>query len=218
MRTLSHSEARRVYDLIGKRQDSQAFYEDHATNELIRHADLSNAQSVFEFGCGTGRFGARLLSEHLPEDSTYHAVDLSPTMIRLARAKLEPFAGRVELRLTEGGPPTDQEAASCDRFISNYVFDLLSEEDIRSVLREAHRILRPSGLVCLASLSMGSTRASRLVARAWSALFNFRPGLVGGCRPIPLRLFLSESQWRMVHHLQMAPFALPSEVVLAERR
>ena len=64
---LTHDEARRVYDRIGAGQDSQAFYEDRATRLLIRHGAFERARSVLEFGCGTGRFAARLLARHLPE-------------------------------------------------------------------------------------------------------------------------------------------------------
>ncbi len=218
MRTLSYGEARRVYDRVGKLQDSQAFYEDRATNEIIRHGDFSSAQSVFEFGCGTGRFAARLLNDHLPENSRYCAFDLSPTMVGLAQTRLESFGARVEVRLSDGGPPTDQPAASFDRVVSNFVLDLLSEEDIRALLREAHRMLRPSGLVCLSSLSLGSTPSSRLVGRLWSSIHRLRPSLVGGCRPLQLTSFLPDSHWRIAHHVQLAPFGLPSEVVLAQPR
>jgi ubiquinone/menaquinone biosynthesis C-methylase UbiE len=218
MRTLSRDEARRVYDRIGKRQDTQAFYEDPATDELIHHGEFSAAQSVFELGCGTGRFAARLLADHLPETAAYHAVDSSPTMVQLAQARLERFGRRAEVRLSDGAPPSDRPAAAYDRFVSNYVLDLLSEDDIRSILLEAHRILRPSGLVCLVSLSTGSTRGSRVVAGLWTGVHRLRPALVGGCRPLELRPLLPESDWRIVHHARVAPYAVPSEAVVAARR
>jgi len=218
VRTLSHSEARRVYDWVGKKLDSQSFYEDRATDELIRRADFSCAQSVFEFGCGTGRLAARLLGDHLPESATYRAVDLSATMVRVARTRLEPFGERVEIVQTDGEPPSDQPPESFDRFVSTFVFDLLSEHDIRSVLRQAHRDLRPSGLLCLASLSTGSTRVSRIAARLWSGIHRLRPSLVLGCRPIELTPFLPEADWRIDHHVALTPFGLPAEVVVAERR
>lgn len=65
MRTLSYSEARRAYDRIGTLQDTQAFYEDETTAELLRHGAFAEARAVFEFGCGTGRFAETLLEEHL---------------------------------------------------------------------------------------------------------------------------------------------------------
>jgi ubiquinone/menaquinone biosynthesis C-methylase UbiE len=216
-RTLSHGEARRVYDLVGKKLDSQAFYEDRATDEIVRCGDFPNARSVFEFGCGTGRFAARLLREHLPESASYRAIDQSTTMVRVARSRLEPFGDRAEVVQTDGEPSFDPPPEPFDRFVSTFVFDLLSEQDIRAVLSQAHRDLRPSGLLCLASLSTGSTTLSRLTARLWSGVHRLRPSLVLGCRPIDLAPFLVESDWRIAHHIQLTPFGLPAEVFVAER-
>jgi ubiquinone/menaquinone biosynthesis C-methylase UbiE len=217
-RTLSHSEARRVYDFVGKKLDSQAFYEDRATDAIIRCGDFPSARSVFEFGCGTGRFAARLLREHLPETATYRAIDQSTSMVRVARARLEPFGDRAKVIQTDGEPLSDPSPEPFDRFVSTFVFDLLSEQDIRSVLSQAHRDLRPSGLLCLASLSTGSTTLSRLTARLWSGVHRLRPSLVLGCRPIDLAPFLVEADWRIAHHVQLTPFGLPAEVFVAERR
>lgn len=163
MKTLSSAEARRTYDRIGKTQDTQAFYEDRATAELIDQLDLPSAACVFEFGCGTGRFAHDLLARHLPAAATYRGVDLSQVMVRLASERLASFGSRASVRLTEGGSPTDEPSESCDRFVSNFVLDLLSSEDIKSLIGEAHRMLRPGGLLGLSSLTFGFTAASRVV-------------------------------------------------------
>lgn len=207
-----------MYDWVGKKLDTQSFYEDRATDELVRRGGFSDAQSVFEFGCGTGRFAARLLGDHLPESATYRAVDLSATMVRVAQARLAPFGDRVEITKTDGEPPSDLPHDSFDRFVSTFVFDLLSEEDIRAVLGLAHHVLRPSGLLCLASLSTGSTRLSKISARLWTGVHRLRPSLVLGCRPIELTPFLPEPDWRIAHHVALTPFGLPAEVVVAKRR
>ncbi|MDP3938424.1 MAG: class I SAM-dependent methyltransferase [Deltaproteobacteria bacterium] len=217
MRTLSHAEARKIYDRIGAMQDTQAFYEDRATSELVRLAEIEKATRVFEFGCGTGRFAARLLSRHLPPSATYKGVDLSPTMINLASKKLASFAPRGEVVLSEGDLPAGEPAGSYDRFLSNFVFDLLSEGEIRRVIDEAHRMLRPGGLLCLSSLSTGATPFSRAVARLWTRVHGWRPALLGGCRPIALAGFLQEDRWRLRERVQLAPFGLPSEVIIGER-
>lgn len=172
---------------------------------------------MLELGCGTGRFAARLLSERLPADASYRALDLSPTMVRLARTKLQSFAPRAEVVLTDGGAPTDEPTASRDRFVSNFVFDLLAADDIEAVVREAHRILEPGGLLCLTSLSVGAGGVSRLVSRAWSRLHALNPALVGGCRPLDLLARLPSAQWRIRHHARLTPFGVPSEVVVAGR-
>lgn len=215
--TLSTDQARRVYDRIGRTQDTQAFYEDRATVELIAHLDLPDAHSVFEFGCGTGRFAVRLLADHLPGDATYRAVDVSPVMVELARRKLAPFGSRAELVLSGGGPPTGEPPQHYDRFVSTFVLDLLPGEGSEAVVREAHRMLRPGGLLGLASLTDGFTPVTRAFAWFWRRLHAFRPALVGGCRPLALLAFLPRSQWRIRHHARVAPFGIPLEAVVAER-
>jgi SAM-dependent methyltransferase len=217
-RALSRDEARRIYDRIGAWQDSQAFYEDRATGLLLRVADFESAARVFEFGCGTGRFAEGLLSRKLGPAATYRGVDLSPKMIALARRRLARWGARAELRLTDGSPPDDEPEASCDRFVSNYVLDLLSEEDVASVVRAAHRMLEPGGLLCLVGLSTGSGPLSRLVSRAWSGLHALRPSLVGGCRPLELLAWVGPPAWELLRHERVAPFGVSSEVVVARPR
>jgi ubiquinone/menaquinone biosynthesis C-methylase UbiE len=217
MKTLSAAEARRTYDRIGKTQDTQAFYEDRATAELIAHLDLPSAMSVFEFGCGTGRFAQDLLAHHLPAAASYRGVDVSPVMARLATERLASFGSRATVRLTEGGPPADEPSESCDRFVSNFVLDLLSPQDIESVIREAHRMLRPGGLLGLSSLTFGFTTASRIVSWTWLKIHALRPALVGGCRPLELLHALPGKAWKVRHQDRLAPFAIPLEAVVAER-
>lgn len=217
MAVLTREEARRVYDRIGALQDSQAFYEDRATGFLIRHGEFGNARSVLEFGCGTGRFALRLLSQHLPAAARYRALDQSSTMVALARSRLAGFGARVEVIATDGSPPASEPVASADRFVSNFVFDLLSEADIAAVLREAHRILEPGGLLCLSGLSPGAGPLSRWTSRAWSWVHARRPALVGGCRPVELSSWVAAPEWRIRHHAKLAPLGLPCEALVAER-
>ena len=218
MVTLSPSEARRIYDRIGRKQDTQAFYEDRATSELMLHLDLGAAYAVFEFGCGTGRFAASLLKSHLPEDATYHAVDLSPVMVALTQRRLASFGSRVNVRLTDGSPPTDEPSGLYDRFLSNFVLDLLSLEDIDRVIHEAHRTLRPGGLLGLSSLTTGFTPASRAFGWLWSRIHALSPSLVGGCRALDLLRFLPQTHWDIRHHARVAPLGIALEAVVAQRR
>ncbi len=180
------------------------------------HGQFGRAESVFEFGCGTGRFALRLFEEYLSPTARYRGVDVSPKMVRLAQTRLESHSPRAKVILTDGGPPVDEPAQSYDRFVSNYVFDLLSHEDIRAVLREAHRMLRPDGLLCLSGLSTGVGVASRAVERVLNFIHALRPTLVGGCRPVDLLPFLQESEWRVQHHVKVVAFCIPSQVVVAK--
>jgi SAM-dependent methyltransferase len=217
MQTLSHAAARRVYDRIGRMQDSQAFYEDKGTDEVIAHSKLESAFSVFEFGCGTGRFAEFLLANYLPENAAYQAVDVSPVMVELARQRLARFGERAKVRLTGGEPPADEEPGRYDRFFSNFVLDLLSEREIGRVIENAHRLLRPGGILGLCSLTKGYTVMSRAFVWVWTRIYSFRPSLVGGCRPVELLKFLPSEHWLVRHHARIALWGVPLEAVVAER-
>lgn len=214
---LTRSQARSFYDRFGKKQDTQAFYEDAALDELIAHAAFDQADKVFEFGCGTGRFASRLLTEQLPSSATYTGVDQSPTMIGLATQRLLPYAERAKAVQSDGSMRFPLVDHSVDRVVSTYVLDLLSEADIRQAIAEAHRVLVPGGKLCLVSLTLGVTIASRLVIALWSVLYRLRASLVGGCRPIMLEPFLAQEQWSITHRRSLSQFGVPSEVLIAAR-
>jgi ubiquinone/menaquinone biosynthesis C-methylase UbiE len=145
-RFLSREAAREFYDRFGARQDSQEFYERPAVSGLIARLDLAHARAVVELGCGTGRLAAELLDTHLAADARYVGLDVSGTMVELARDRTARFNRRVEMRQTDGSPRIDAPDGSFDRFISSYVLDLLSPDDIASVLGEAHRVLAPGAM------------------------------------------------------------------------
>ena len=216
VRVLTHEQAQAFYNRMGAKQDWQAFYEAKATQNLIAHASFETAQAVFEFGCGTGALAERLLTAHVSLEAQYVAVDSSATMIRLAQARLVRFGSRVEVQQTDGSLQFDVPSGSYDRFVSTYVADLLSASDIAEVLSEAHRLLRPEGLLCLVSLTPGPTWFSRLVAGLWTGIHRLEPSLVGGCRPLELQMLLPAFGWQLVSVNVVTAFGIPSEIVVAK--
>ena len=217
MKMLSHAEARAVYDRFGARQDRQSFYEDEALADLLAHLALNEAQAVFEFGCGTGRLAKTLLDDYLPTTARYLGIDSSTTMVRLAEERIAPFGARAKILHTDGTMQFAVAANSFDRFVSTYVLDLLSEEDIAALLAEAQHILRPGGLLGVAGLTHGNTLVSRLVEKIWVGVHTLRPTLVGGCRPISLLKYLGGSAWQIRHQRHITSVGISSEVVIAER-
>ena len=217
-RTLSHDEARRFYDAFGARQDTQAFYEDPPNRDLAAHCELESARRVLELGCGTGRFAAGLLESELPADATYHAIDQSETMVSLARQRLAPYASRVTVTCSDGTLKLPTESGSGDRFLSTYVLDLLSRDDIAELLREAHRVLAPAGLAGVTSLTFGRDPLGRVVSGLWGVVHRLSPRRVGGCRPLDLVPFFAGPQWRIEHEATHRIRGLTSQVVVARRR
>lgn len=213
---LSHEKARAFYDWFGTRQDWQRFYEDPAVDSLVRHLSLASAESVIEFGCGTGRLAGSLLADHLPADAEYLGLDVSPVMVGLTEGRLARFGDRARVLLTTGETTLPVASGSFDRFISTYVLDLLTENDVRSLLAEAHRVLALGGLLGLVSLTHGFTPLSRVLEKVWVTIHRANPVFVGGCRPISLQRFVRDA-WAIRHAQRIARFGVPSEVLVAEK-
>jgi SAM-dependent methyltransferase len=208
---------RGYYDRIGRGQDTQRFYEDPATDRLLELGEFETARAVVELGCGTGRYARTLLREHLSSAATYRGFELSERMTAIAATRLRNWADRASAVRIAGQPPLPVADGAADRFLANYVLDLMTPADARRWLAEANRILGADGLLGLVSITPGSGRLSRLVSDTWTRIWRRRPMLVGGCRPIELLDLLEEHDWMVVHREVATAWAVSSEVLVARR-
>lgn len=206
----------RFYDRFGAKQDHQGFYEDAALADLIGASDFDRAHSILEVGCGTGKFAARLLENIFAPDARYTGMNVSSTMVELARDRLSPWKDRATIRHTAGEFDFSDLGGPFDRVIFTYVFDLLGQAQTRAALAGAHSVLRPQGRLCAAGLTEGETLLSRGASSAWSLAYRIAPYAVGGCRPVKLIDFLSPAQWRVLRRKVVVSALIPSEVVVAE--
>jgi len=211
-------QARRFYDRFGAKLDSQVFYERAALADMAAHMDFDAARSVLEFGCGTGRFAAEILNDVLPPTAHYLGLDISGTMVSLARDRVRPFGPRAMVRQTDGSFHLDGSPGGFDRVIASYVLDLLSEQDIAVLIGEMHRVLEPGGRLGLVGLTTGARGFPRLVSKLWAAIHRLSPRIVGGCRPINMVKFLPRDDWMIQYRNVVSPYAIASEIVVAEKR
>lgn len=211
---ITPAEARRFYDRFGRAQDLQ-FYEDPALQRLLERGGFDEAQAVFELGCGTGRFAARLLPV-LPAEARYVGQDVSETMVELCRERLASHGTRATVR-GSGELRLPDPNGAFDRFVVTYVLDLMSEEDIATVLREAARVVRPGGRLCVVALTHGERGLARWISRTWGRIAAVRPAWVGGCRPIEVATRLGDA-WEIEHDEVMSVMAVSSEILVARRQ
>jgi ubiquinone/menaquinone biosynthesis C-methylase UbiE len=215
---LTRQQARDFYDRFGRRQDRQSFYERRPIDRMVELGDFGSAEAVVEFGCGTGAFAQRLMDEELPGNATYAGFDLSETMTKMTRRRLVPYGARVSVTRTDGRPRIPLPPDSCDRFVSNYVLDLLPIGDITRTLDQAYKVLRPDGLLCLTSLTFGTNALSKLTIAVWLAVHSLKPSLVGGCRPISLSDYLGPASWKVLYSTTVIAFGVPTQVLIAQPR
>lgn len=217
LRGLTKEEVEKFYDRFGAKQDKQNYYEDAALADLLKHARFDVAQTVVEFGCGTGRFAEQLLGTHLPNNATYWGCDVSTTMIELSGQRLSRFGNRAALWKSTGETSFPLSSESADRFVSNYVLDILSFDEIALTLGEAKRILKKDGLLCLTGLTNGKGLFSKLWTTFGNVRFTLNPKWVGGCRPVEVREFF-DADWEIEHYHVAVIRGISSEVVVARKR
>lgn len=215
---LTPNEARRHYERNVEKQDRQGWYEDDAFDRLIQGGNFGTAQAVLELGCGTGRFAEMLLREHLPDYARYTGIDISSAMLARAAKRLRPWELRVALKPADVTLGLTARKGSADRVIATYLFDLLSPSHSRFLLDEMHRVLRPNGLLCLASLTPETDRGDRTIfTQVWALAQRVWPWVVGGCRPVRLRPMLDDNKWDVLKHETVSPRGLTSEVLVARK-
>lgn len=212
-RGLTIPETEKFYDSLSAKQDGAGYYEDMALAQLTRFADFESATSIVEFGCGTGRFAEEILRLN---NASYWGCDVSAAMIQLSGTRLAKFGKRVMLLKSSGEVSLPLAYNSADRFISNYVLDILSADEIEAVLREANRILKPNGLLCLTGLTHGKGLFSKAWTAFWNLRFDLNPRWVGGCRPVALTNFLDE--WDILHQGVVTTIGISSEVVVGMKK
>jgi ubiquinone/menaquinone biosynthesis C-methylase UbiE len=108
-------------------------------------ATLSPEHQVLEIGCGTGIIALGIA----PCVDSVVATDISPQMIAVAKSKAEGLAiSNVDFRVCDGySLPYESQA-----FDSVLLFNVLHcVKEPTALLREAHRLLKPSGLLVSAT-------------------------------------------------------------------
>ena len=118
-KALDRDAIRDHYDAYGSRQDGQNWYEDPALKVLLYNGAFDSAEHVVEVGCGTGQLAETLLRDHLGPMARYTGLEISQTMVSLARDRLLVFEPRAVVELTDGGMMLPE----CDRIVAAYVMN-----------------------------------------------------------------------------------------------
>ncbi len=186
--------------------------ESRAQARALAAAKPAPGESALEVAVGTGQLFARL--RQIMHLKRCIGVELAHGMIGEARRRLarDPYPQGSLCQADARSLPFP--AQSFDLILNAYMLDLLSEDEIREVLWEFRRALKPAGRLVLLVMA----KQNWLVQGIWMWVYARCPVLVGGCRPIGLDNLLQTDGWRIELREQISQTGFRSEMIVARIR
>jgi ubiquinone/menaquinone biosynthesis C-methylase UbiE len=208
---LTPEKAVAVYDRLARHYDwwSRPF-ESRAHRRVLELAAPHGEERVLEVAVGTGAGSVALAAAN--RDILTVGVDASRPMLLRARERAS-RTGAAPLLLLADARALPSPSQTFDLLVNCYFLDLLSLEDIRTVLGEFWRVLRPNGRLVLATMGEGS----RLLMGPWNWLYRRSPALLGGCRTLNCAPLLAEAGFENVATEDIMQLGFASEVVAARK-
>jgi ubiquinone/menaquinone biosynthesis C-methylase UbiE len=204
---------RRIYDSVASIYPvSTFFFHSKAHACALRNAEVRNGMQVLEVATGSGEMFRRLVKSN-PEGKTF-GLDLSPNMAARTqkRARSEfpsssSHCGAVDVRSM---PFKD---GSFDAVVCCYLFELLSQDDIRLTLREIRRVLRPGGTFALVVIGQNAPFFNKL----YSVCGTLVPAFWGRQVDRAVPQLVREAGLRIVTTNSVKQSGYPSRVLVARR-
>ncbi len=209
---VSQNEIAKVYDALAKFYDIWGYLtESKARNRALELAEIKNGQHVLEVAVGTGLTFFEIVKSN--PDGTNIGVDISSGMLKKAARRLSRLSGVHYALKTASAFDLEEEDAQFDVIMNNYMFDLISFEQMDAVLKEFKRVLKTGGKLVLVNMTLGEKFGSGIYDR----IYRISPRLMGGCRGIRLSEKLKEHGFHIKLREYHQQCLFPSEVILAHK-
>ncbi|WP_195180368.1 class I SAM-dependent methyltransferase [Mesorhizobium sp. INR15] len=139
--------------------------------QAIERLDIAKRDDVLEIGFGPG-WALKAMSR-LAHGGTITGVDRSPAMVRLAQARNRTAIGDGKLKLFEGTfEQLPLQNASVDKILAVNVIYFCSPTG--TALAEAHRVLRPGGILSIYATDCSSMRKLQFIGPETQQTFDLK--------------------------------------------
>lgn len=192
-----------IYDLWGRATESKA------RRRAIDLAAIKDGQNILEVAVGTGLAFYEIVKRN-PHGQNL-GIDLSAGMLQKARRRLGKLPGARCLLVKGTAFDLPADGDSIDLLVNNYMFDLLSFEDMDRVLMEFKRVLKKGGKLVLVNMTIGETPTSRI----YDFIYRFSPKMMGGCRGVRMADKLKQHGFTVESREYFQQMFFPSEVIEA---
>ncbi len=201
-----------VYDRIAPVYDLWAWLtESRARGRALELAGIQDGQDILEVAVGTG-VAFMAMAEQNP-GGTNAGIDISPGMLNKAKRRLQKLQHRNWSLNTGTAFKLDMPDESVDILMNNYMFDLVSFDDMVTVIGEFKRVLRKDGKLVLVNMTQGEKFGSHIYNR----IYRLSPKAMGGCRGVHMSDRLKEHGFSVETREYVQQFLFPSEVVIARK-
>ncbi|MGW8303762.1 MAG: class I SAM-dependent methyltransferase, partial [Desulfobacterales bacterium] len=172
--TVSQTEIAGIYDSLSKIYDIWGkLTESRARSRALELAEIKNGQKILEVAVGTGLAFSQIVKKN--PDGTNIGIDISAGMLKKARKRLSQLSGaNYELKKASAFH-LEGEDEQFDVLINNYMFDLISFDQMDAVLAEFKRVLKKGGKLVFVNMTIGEKFGSGI----YDFMYRLSPRLMG---------------------------------------
>lgn len=174
-------------------------------------------ETILELGFGTGD-EVRELADRVGASGTVAGIDVSAGMLEVAQKKLSnpKPAAKLDLRVGDARVLPWPDAAF-DAVYTSFTLELFPEDDIRTVLAEVKRVLKPGGRIGVVSMAVVKAGDHpSVLERGYIWMHRHFPHLVD-CRPIDASALVAASGFTVTSREDREIWTMPVQVVVAKK-
>ena len=204
---------------VGKLYDRTAWFYDvwatltetKAQDRAIEVANIQDETTILDVAVGTGRLFNRIV-ERNPNGRNF-GIDISKGMLAKAKSRLSKQPNSNYSLDIGSAFDIKMENYSIDLLFNNYMFDLISFDQMDLIIDEFSRVLKPGGKLVLVNM----TKAEQFGAGLYESIYRLSPPLMGGCRGVQMFDLLTEHGFKLITREYVQQMLFPSEVILATK-